>query len=116
MQLWEGSFATFLVLSIALGGGAAFVTGRAVARAWRPLWVALLYMVPLAAGIRFMHFAVGSGTLIAPDYYLVDLVIEGVAAAAGYYATRAGQMGRQYRWLYRRSGPVSWSRTGADRR
>ncbi len=116
MQLWEGSFATFLVLSLVLGGSAALVTGRSVARAWRPLPLALFYVLLLAAGVRFLHFAIGEGTLVAPDYYLVDVVIEGAAATFGYLSTRAGQMGRQYGWLYRRNGPVSWSRTSAPPR
>ncbi len=106
MQLWEGSFGTFLVLSLIIGGGAAFVTGQAVASSWRPVWLALFYVVLLAAAIRFLHFALAGGRLLAVDYYLVEIVLEGIAATLGYFVARAGQMARQYRWLFERSGPL----------
>ena len=108
MRLWEGSFWAFFVISVLLGGGAAWVTGRAVALSWRPVWLALLYVGLLASAVRFLHFALGGGRLLAFEYYLVDVAIEWLAAGVAYRLTRAGQMTRQYRWLYRRRGPLAW--------
>ena len=34
----EGSFGVFLLVTVILGGGAAFLAGRAIAETWRPWW------------------------------------------------------------------------------
>ena len=39
----------FLLVTIVLGGGAAFIAGRAVAQTWRPWWQGILYMLILGA-------------------------------------------------------------------
>ena len=51
-----------------LGGGAAFLSGRAIAQTWRPFWNVLLYMAMLGAGVRFVHFALFEATLLSPAY------------------------------------------------
>ena len=55
-----------------LGGGAAFLAGRAIAQTWRPFWNVLLYMAMLGAAVRFVHFALFEGTLLSPASYLAD--------------------------------------------
>src|SRR5579875_1530449 len=69
---YEGSFGVFLLVTIVLGGGAAALTGRAVASTWRPRWQILVYTLILAAVVRFFHHALFGGTLLSPHYYLVD--------------------------------------------
>lgn len=104
----EHSAWLFLLVTGALGGWTAWMTGRAVALSWRPLWEALLWSLPLALAVRFIHYALFQGTFLSLHFYLVDLaVVAGVAAFAHRY-TRAGQMARQYGWLYERTGPLSW--------
>ncbi len=105
----EGSFGVFLLVTIALGGGAAYMSGRAIAGTWRPWWHVAMYMLILAATVRFMHFALFGGTLLSPHYYAVDLVFCLLFGFLGYRITRAGQMSTQYRWLYRRAGPLRWA-------
>ena len=39
-----------------IGGGAAFLAGRAIAQTWRPFWNVLLYMAMLGAGGAFRAF------------------------------------------------------------
>ena len=34
----EDSFGVFVLVSILMGGGAAYLSGRAIAATWRPLW------------------------------------------------------------------------------
>ena len=104
---WE-SPGVFLLLSVAIGGGAAFLAGRALAITWRPLSRVILFMVPLAAAVRFFHFALFQETLLSLHYFLVDFVILVVAAVLGYRMTRASQMTTQYSWLYEKAGPFSW--------
>lgn len=105
----EGSFGVFLLITIALGGGGAYMSGRAIAGTWRPWWHVPLYMLILAATVRFLHMALFEGTLLSPHYYAVDLAFCLLFGFLGYHVTRAGQMTTQYGWLYRRAGPLKWA-------
>ena len=89
----------FVIVTLLLGGAAAFASGRAIADTWRPVWQLPLYMLPLAAGVRFVQFAVFKSPLLSGGRYLIDLAVLGILAAAGYLLTRRKQMARQYGWL-----------------
>ncbi len=107
--LYEGRTVwPFLILTVFLGGGAAWLTGRAIALTWRSYVQAVIYALLLAAAVRFLHFALGGGRLLALDRYALDLIVLLAAASLGFRHTRAWQMSTQYRWLYERSGPLSW--------
>lgn len=108
----EDSVWIFILVTVLLGGGAALLTGRAIARTWQPFRIAALYMLPLAAAVRFFHYALFGGTLLSLHYYVVDYLIVTAFAGLGYRIVRATQMARQYRWLFTRSGPFGW-RAGA---
>ena len=97
-----------------LGGGAAWLTGRAIARTWRPLLHAVGYMLLLGAATRFFHFALFQATLLSVPSYLADTGFLIVLAALSWQLTRVKQMITQYPWLYERAGPFSW-RTRAPR-
>ena len=105
----EDSIGVFLLISVALGGGAAYLSGRAIASTWRPWWHVAFYMLILAVAVRFMHFALFEGTLLSPHYYAVDLAVCLLLGFLGFRVTRAGQMSTQYGWLYRRTGPLKWA-------
>jgi hypothetical protein len=104
----EDSFGVFLLVSVLMGGGAAYLSGRAIAGTWRPLWHVVMYMLVLGGAVRFMHFALFGGTLLSFHYYLVDTLICLGFGWLGFRATRAGQMATQYVWLYARSGWLKW--------
>jgi hypothetical protein len=53
----ESSLGVFLLVSVVMGGGAAWLAGRAIAATWRPWWHVALYMAILGLAVRFMHFA-----------------------------------------------------------
>ena len=108
--LWEVSLWEFLFVTVALAGGAAYLTGRAVALSWSPNAQLVIYMVLLTAAARFIHFALFYGSLLSLHYYLVDLAVLLAIAFLGKRITRAGQMSRQYSFAYRRAGPIGWSR------
>ena len=59
----DGPF-VFLVLTVILGGGAAFLSGRGLARSWKPFWRISFYMLMLAAAVRFFHYALFDGELL----------------------------------------------------
>jgi hypothetical protein len=106
----ENALWIFLLVTVVMGGGAAYTSGKAIAQTWRPYWHIPLYMLPLAATIRFCHFALFEERLISPKSFVVDFLVALLAASFGYGLFRAGQMARQYPWLFRRRGLLSWGR------
>ncbi len=98
----------FLVLTVAIGGAGAFLSGRGLARSWKPFWRAFFYMAMLAAALRFFHYALFDGTLTSLYYYLVTYAFLVIAALLGFRAMRTTQMVTQYRWLYERTSPLTW--------
>jgi hypothetical protein len=97
-----------------IGGGAAFLAGRAIAQTWRPFWNVLLYMAMLGAGVRFVHFALFEATLLSPASYAVDTLYLVAVGALAWRMTRAAQMATQYYWLYERAGPLTWRARSAS--
>src|ERR1041385_9089186 len=91
-----------------LGGGAAFLAGRAIAQTWRPFWSVVVYMLMLGAAVRFVHFARFESTLLSPPSYAAATAYLIVVGALAWRMTRAGQMATQYYWLYARTGPLTW--------
>ena len=112
--VWEVSLADFLLVTLALGGGAAWMTGRATALTWSPWWLLVLYIVLLTVAVRFIHFSLFSGSFFLPPstfetalyYAMIDFVVLLVAAALGRQTTRSRQMARQYGFLRGRAGPA----------
>lgn len=98
----------FVLLTLLIGGGAAWRTGQAVAQGWGPLWPVAGYTALLAAAIRFLHHALFGGALLSLPSYLVDLAILLVIALVAYRARRTRHMSEQYPWLFERAGPFIW--------
>jgi hypothetical protein len=109
----EHSVWLFILVTIILGGWTAWMTGRAIALTWRPLWQLPFYILLLGLFVRFIHFALFGGTLLSMHYFLVDTIFLVAFALAGWRYTRATQMTTQYRWLYERTGPFGWRPKGA---
>lgn len=106
----EGSFGVFLLVSIVLGGGAAALSGRAIAATWRPWWQIVAYSFILGLAVRFIHFSLFDGTLLSAHYYLVDSAACMAFGFLGFRAARAAQMIAQYRWINEGAGPLRWRR------
>ncbi|GBF25629.1 hypothetical protein MnTg02_00661 [bacterium MnTg02] len=107
--LVEESLTVFFILTILIAGGAAWMSGRALALGWRPYWNVLIYMTLLGLADRFFHWALFEGTLLSLHYYIVDAAVLVAIASLSYRITRTHQMVTQYRWLYRRTSPLSWT-------
>jgi len=106
----EGAWWIFVLVTLVMGGGAAYVSGKAIAQTWRPYWHVPLYMLPLALCVRFFHFALFQEPLVSLKSFAVDFLVALMVASFGYRLLRAGQMARQYGWLFRRRGLLSWRR------
>jgi hypothetical protein len=110
----EDSVGVFLLVTVVLGGGAAWLAGRAIAGTWRPWWQLPFYMLVLGLSVRFIHFALFEGTFLSLHYYAVDALVCLLLGALGFRLTRASQMATQYGWIYARSGPFGWRRNAGD--
>ncbi len=95
----------FLLVTVGMGGLAAYATGSAIASTWRPAWQLVVYGVLLAGAARFIHFALFEEPFLAPRSFLVDLAFLLVVIASGFVLTRREQMQRQYDWLVRDASP-----------
>jgi hypothetical protein len=106
----EESFGVFVLVSVILGGGAAWLAGRAIAATWRPRWQIVFYSLVLGGAARFIHFALFDGTLLSLHYYTVDSAICLVSSFLGFRTARASQMVAQYPWINAPHGPLGWRR------
>jgi len=110
------SIAAVIMVTGVLGGGAAWLSGRAIARIWHPAWQVIMVALLLAAAARFLHYALFAGRLDSFTSLCLDAVIFAIVGLTGWRMTRAGQMAQQYPWLYARSGPLSWREIGQERK
>ena len=108
----EDYIGLFLLVTVIMGGGAAFLAGRAIAATWRPWWHVAFYMLILGLAVRFIHFALFEGTLLSPQFYAVDTIVCLIFGFLGFRATRVGQMTTQYSWINHRAGFMRWRRRG----
>ncbi|MGB0087725.1 MAG: DUF6867 family protein [Rhodomicrobiaceae bacterium] len=117
----EKSYPAFLIVTVVLGGGAAFLTGRALARSWKSFGRLIFYTLLIAAAVRFLHWGLFldatyeswramQGSLLSVHYYIVDALVLIAAASLGYRIERARQMTTQYGWIYERTSPLTWRR------
>ncbi|MGL4242303.1 MAG: DUF6867 family protein [Beijerinckiaceae bacterium] len=106
----EHSAWLFVLVTIVMGGAAAWQMGRSIAQTWRPFITLFVYAALLACAVRFIHFAMFQGTLLSLQYFLVDYVVVLALAALGWRKRRAEQMASQYAFSFAASGPFSWRR------
>ena len=110
--LVEQNLWIFVILTLIFGGGAAYLAGRGLATKWRPLWMAVLAMVPLTLGLRFLHYALFGADLTSLHYLITDFLILLAFCLLGYRMTIVKKMVGQYPWLYESAGPLGWKTKG----
>jgi hypothetical protein len=97
----------FVLVTIILGGSAAYISGRAIAQTWRPFWHIPFYVLLLAACVRFFHYALFWEVLLSLKNYLVDFAVLFALALLGYRTARSRQMKSQYGWIAGQRGPLA---------
>jgi hypothetical protein len=107
-DLLGSSLGDFIGVTLVLFGGAAFMTGQALAGTWRPLWQMVPYGLLLAAANRFFSFALFHGQLLSPIGYAVDAAIMIGIGVFAYRLMLAHKMCNQYPWLFERAGLLRW--------
>jgi hypothetical protein len=98
----------FLLLTIAIGGGAAWRTGQAVAENWGASWPVLAYTALLSAAVRFLHFSLFGGYLLSLPSYLLDLAVLTAIGLIAHRIRRVRHMTEQYPWIFQRVGLLGW--------
>jgi len=98
---------SFLLVTVLLGGGAAWLAGRAIAQTWRPWWSVVAYMLILGVAVRFFHFSLFDGTFLSPYYYAIDSAVAIAFASLGFQTMRRAQMAHQYGFLRRPAPPAA---------
>jgi hypothetical protein len=104
----DESLLQIVLVTGVIGGGAAWLSGRAIAGTWRPFGHVICYMLILGAAVRFVHFALFEGTLLSVPSYATDTVYLILVGALAWRITRVNQVVRQYNWLYQRVSLLAW--------
>jgi hypothetical protein len=97
-----------LLVTGAIGGAAAWLTGQAMAQTWRPFWQLVVDIGLLGAAGRFVRWALFEADLLALLSYIADTLFLLAVASLAFRIARTSQMVTQYPWLYERAGLMSW--------
>ena len=98
------SIGVFVCVTLILGGGAAILTGQAIAGTWRPAWQVVFASLGLGFADRFLVFALFDGHLISVPGYLLDTAVIMAFGLIAYRLAWVRNMAAQYPWLYERAG------------
>lgn len=107
--LYDNSLTAFVVITLVLAGGAAWMSGRALAQTWQPIWIAVFYSALLSLPARFLHWSLADGTLLSVHYLLTDMILLILIGLLSYRVSQTTSMVTQYPWLYERKSPISWA-------
>ncbi len=113
--LLGGPVAVFVGLTVVLAGGAAWLTGRAIAEHWRPARQVLFACLGLAIAARFLTYALFQGPLLSLPGFVSAYVVLTAIGLVAYRVTLVERMVRQYPWRYRRTSPFTWAEIEAER-
>ncbi len=107
-ELLGTTWPVFIGLTLILFGGAAFMTGQALANGWQPAWKIAPYALLLGAGDRFLTYALFQGELITVPGTLSHTAILAAICLLAHRLTKARKMVSQYPWIYQRVGLFGW--------
>ena len=97
----------FVLVTVVLGGAAAFASGRAVADSWGDVRLIVFYAALLGLAARFIQHSIFGQPLLPLGAYLIDVAVL-MFAFIGYRARRTTQMTGSYPWLFAKSTPLTW--------
>ena len=98
----------FLWFTVIFMGGAALLTGRALALSWRPIWQVVLSCLGLGVINRFFAYALFDASLLSVLGYSVDTVTILGVGMFSYRTVYVSVIVRQYPWLFERTGLLTY--------
>ena len=101
----DAGWTVFLIFTVLIAGGAAFLIGQAIAATWRPIWQCVSYGILLGLAERFMVFALFEGELLSFTAYIVDTFVLVAIALLSFRNTYVQKMVQQYPWQFEKQGP-----------
>ncbi len=102
------SVAVFISVTVVLFGAVSWMTGRALAMTWKPIWLVLPYGLMMGLGARFLTYALFAGQLLSWHGYGVSTGVIWLVMLIAYRLYYVHQMVRQYPWMYERRGLFVW--------
>jgi hypothetical protein len=96
------SLGVFIGLTVIIIGGAAMMTGRALADGWKPPLQVVFACFGLALADRFLIYALFGGALLSLSGLLIDFAVLTAMALTAYRLTVVHKMVAQYPWRYER--------------
>jgi hypothetical protein len=109
MQALVGtSLGVFIGLTVILIGGAAIMTGRALADGWKPAWQVVAACFGLALADRFLVYALFGGDLLSLSGFIVDFALLTALGLIAHRLTMVHKMIAQYPWRYERASLWSY--------
>ena len=101
----DAVWTVFLIFTVLIAGGAAFLIGQAIAATWRPIWQCVSYGILLGFAERFMVFALFEGELLSFTAYIVDTFVLVAISLLSFRKTYVQKMVQQYPWQFENQGP-----------
>jgi hypothetical protein len=101
------SLGVFIGLTVIIIGGAAIMTGRVLADAWKSPWQVVFACFGLALADRFLVYALFGGELLNLSGFVIDFAVLTAMALVAHRLTVVHKMVAQYPWRYERQ--TLWS-------
>ena len=96
------SFGVFIGLTVIIIGGAAIMTGRALADGWKLAWQVVFASFGLTLADRFLVYALFEGELLSLSGFVIDFLVITALALLSHRLTVVHKMVAQYPWRYER--------------
>jgi hypothetical protein len=96
------SLGVFIGLTVIIMGGAAVMTGRALADGWKSPWQVVFACFGLTLADRFLVYALFGGELLSLSGFVIDFVVIAAMALAAHRLTVVHKIVAQYPWRYER--------------
>jgi hypothetical protein len=102
------SFGVFVGLTVIIIGGAAIMTGRALADGWQSPVHVVFACFGLALADRFLVYALFGGKLLSLSGFVIDFAVITALALIAHRLTAVHKMVAQYPWRYERASLWSY--------
>jgi len=107
-SLLGSSLGVFVGLTVIIAGGAAVMTGRALADGWKPPIQVVFACVGLGLADRFLVYALFDGPLLSLSGFLIHFAVLTAMALVAYRVTLVRKMVNQYPWRYERASLLAY--------